>query len=96
MDPSDWRMVAPALLYGAFSGSDLLPIEPPRPGETIHEFTTRAEETGDMLFLFLCREADDNINAAEYFTRLGEALHKITHVMDTFGALQFGPQSDKC
>ena len=59
-------------------------IEPPKPGETIRAFSLRAEEAGDTLFLFLCREANDEIEAHEYVTRLERAMQDIAAVHQVF------------
>ena len=72
------------ILYEAYPDHDLLPIEPPQPGETIAEFKLRAEGAGDTLFLFLCREADDEIDADEYVERLDRAIRDIENVRDAF------------
>jgi len=71
MKPKEnWRSVAAGVIYGAYPDSDLLPIDPPAEGETIGGFAVRAEDAGDTLFLFLCREANDDIDAEEYLNRL--------------------------
>lgn len=72
-----WSETVPNILYGAYPDCDLLPIEPPHPGEPIGTFARRAEQAGDTLFLFLCREADDEIDAEEYLSRLDRALRDI-------------------
>ncbi|MFH1748252.1 MAG: hypothetical protein ABIG44_14555 [Planctomycetota bacterium] len=79
-----WSETAPQILYGAYPDHDLLPIEPPKPGETVGAFKLRAEEAGDTLFLFLCREADDEIDADEYIARLDRAMRDIAAVRDAF------------
>jgi len=61
-----------------------LPIEPPGPREKIGQFKERAENAEDTLFLFLCREADDDIDAREYVTRLNRAIEDIQIVQDAF------------
>ena len=71
---SQWSTIAARVLYEAYPDCDLLPIEPPHPGEPIGAFARRAEQAGDTLFLFLCREANDDIDADEYRQRLGGAL----------------------
>jgi len=76
----DWRSVAAKILYRAYPDVDLLPIEPPAPGETISAFKLRAEDAGDTLFLFLCREADDDIDPQEYLDRLDRAIRDIEAV----------------
>ena len=81
---TEWSGTVPRILYEAYPDQDLLPIEPPRPGETIAEFKRRAEEAGDTLFLFLCREADDEIDAVEYVTRLDRTMRDISSVRDAF------------
>ena len=75
-----WSEMVPQILYGAYPDHDLLPIEPPHPGEPIGAFARRAEQAGDTLFLFLCREADDEIDAEEYLSRLDRALRDIDAV----------------
>jgi hypothetical protein len=81
---NDWHERSPEMIYEAYPDHDLLPIEPPKPGEKIGEFTVRAEDAGDTLFLFLCREADDEIDAHEYVTRLDRAIGDIQGVRDAF------------
>jgi hypothetical protein len=80
----DWRSVAAQIIYHAYPDSDLLPIEPPEPDETIGAFKIQAEEADDTLFLFLCREADDEIDPQEYIDRLDRAIRDIEHVHDAF------------
>ena len=79
-DHTKWSETVPQILYGAYPDQDLLPIEPPHPGEPIGAFALRAEQAGDTLFLFLCREADDEIDAEEYLSRLDRALRDIDAV----------------
>ena len=81
---NDWRETSPEMIYGAYPDHDLLPIEPPRQGEMIGDFKVRAEDAGDTLFLFLCREADDEIDAHEYVARLNRAVGDIQGVRDAF------------
>ncbi len=81
---SNWREIAAEVIYEAYPDSDLLPIEPPRPGETISDFSVRAEQAGDTLFLFLCREADEEIDTPEYLARLARAIGDIEWVRDAF------------
>ena len=57
----DWRKHVAQVIYRAYPDSDLLPVDPPMAGETIGDFAVRAEGAGDTLFLFLCREANDDI-----------------------------------
>mgnify|MGYP003395796843 CR=1 FL=1 len=83
-----WRAIAPNLLYEAFPASDLLTIEPPPPGMTIEQFSIEAEESGDTLFLFLCREADDDIELDEYLARLDRAIDDIESVRHAVATLQ--------
>lgn len=87
---TDWSETVPQILYEAYPDCDLLPIEPPHPGEPIGAFARRAEQAGDTLFLFLCREANDDIDADEYQQRLDRALRDIEHVHHAFG----NPQAD--
>ena len=75
-----WSQTVPQILYGAYPDQDLLPIEPPHPGELIGAFSRRAEQAGDTLFLFLCREADDELDAEEYLLRLDRAQRDIDAV----------------
>jgi len=77
---SNWRRTIPRLLFEAYPDNDLLPIEPPKTGETIDQFKLRAEDAGDTLFLFLCREADDEIDAEEFLHRLDRANRDIEQV----------------
>jgi hypothetical protein len=79
-----WVETAPRILYEAYPDQDLLPIEPPQPGETIAKFKLRAEDASDTLFLFLCREADDEIDAGEYIARLDRAMRDIAAVRQAF------------
>ncbi len=81
---NDWHEMAPQVIYEAYPDHDLLPIEPPRPGEKIGEFKERAENAEDTLFLFLCREADDDLDAREYVARLNRAIGDIQIVQDAF------------
>ena len=76
-DHTKWFETVPQILYGAYPDQDLLPIEPPHSGESIGAFARRAEQAGDTLFLFLCREADDEIDAEEYLKRLERAKRDI-------------------
>lgn len=75
-----WSAIAARIIYEAYPDNDLLPIEPPKPEETIGAFARRAEQAADTLFLFLCREADDEIDAAEYLSRLDRAMRDIDAV----------------
>ena len=72
----DWRKHVAQVIYRAYPDSDLLPVDPPMAGETIGDFAVRAEGAGDTLFLFLCREANDDIDADEYLHRL-DRFHDI-------------------
>ena len=83
---SQWSTIAARILYEAYPDCDLLPIEPPHPGEPIGAFARRAEQAGDTLFLFLCREANDDIDADEYRQRLDGALRDIEQVHHAFGS----------
>jgi hypothetical protein len=74
-----WAETAPRIIYDAYPDQDLLPIEPPKSGETIADFKLRAEDAGDTLFLFLCREAHDEIDANEYIARLNRASRDIVN-----------------
>ena len=80
----NWRTTAARDIYQAYPDSDLLPMDPPTDGETIGDFAARAETAGDTLFLFLCREANDDIDVDEYRNRLDRALRDIEHVHDAF------------
>lgn len=83
MNPTnDWYTMAPQIIYEAYPDHDLLPIEPPQPGEKIGDFKERAENAQDTLFLFLCREADGDIDAREYVARLNRAIGDIQIVQD--------------
>ncbi len=79
---NDWYETAPQIIYEAYPDHDLLPIEPPQAGEKIGQFKERAENAGDTLFLFLCREADDDIDAREYVARLNRAIQDIQIVQE--------------
>ena len=79
-----WSETVPQVLYEAYPDNDLLPIEPPHPGELIGAFARRAAQAGDTLFLFLCREADDEIEVDEYIARLDRAMRDIEEVRDAF------------
>lgn len=81
---NEWPESAALVIYEAYPNQDLLAIDPPRPGEGIRDFTVRAEDGGDTLFLFLCREADDNIGAHEYVARLDRAIRDIQDVQQAF------------
>ena len=82
--PSHWLETAAGVIYEAYPDHDLLPIEPPRPEETVREFKARAQNSADTLFLFLCREADDQIDVHEYLARLDRAIRDIEAVRDAF------------
>lgn len=79
-----WRQTAARVIYRSYPDQDLLPIDPPQPGEPISEFAVRAQEAGDTLFLFLCREANEDIDAIEYVARLNRAIHDLVHVQRAF------------
>lgn len=81
-----WQDIAPQIIYNGYPEADLLPIEPPKPSERIGSFKLRAEDAGDTLFLFLCREADDEIDPQEYLDRLDRAIADIEHVRDAVSA----------
>jgi hypothetical protein len=80
----NWRAIAAQVIYRAYPDSDLLPVEPPMAGETIGDFAVRVESAGDTLFLFLCREANEDIDAEEYLHRLDRAQRDIEAVYDAF------------
>ena len=84
MRPGKWRQTAAQVIYQGYPDQDLLPIDPPQPGETISAFAVRAQEAGDTLFLFLCREANDAMDAHEYVAQLDRAIRDIEHVRDAF------------
>jgi hypothetical protein len=85
MDPThDWDEMAPQIIYEAYPDHDLLPIEAPGGHEKIGAFKERAENAEDTLFLFFCREADDDIDAREYIARLGQAISDIQCVQAAF------------
>ena len=75
-----WQDIAPQIIYHGYPEADLLPIEPPKPSERIGTFKLRAEDAGDTLFWFLCREADDEIDADEFLRRLDRAITDIEQV----------------
>ena len=81
---NDWRRRASRIIYDAYPDNDLLPIEPPKPGEAIDAFERRARDAGDTLFLFLCREAQDEIDTDEYIGRLDRAIRDIEAVRAAF------------
>ena len=81
---NEWSAIAPQIIYEAYPDHDLLPIEPPHDGMMIDEFSARAENAADTLFLFLCREADDEIDAREYVRRLDRAIGDIQRVRRAF------------
>lgn len=90
---NEWSETVPQVIYEAYPDCDVLLIDPPRPGETIHEFALRAEDAGDTLFLFLCREADDEIEAQVYIGRLDRAIGDIQSVRAALRAQSHpGPQ----
>ena len=85
MRPEKWRQTAAQGIYEGYPDQDLLSIDPPQPGEPISALAARAQEAGDTLFLFLCREAGDDCGgAAEYVARLDRAIKDIEHVRDAF------------
>lgn len=81
---NEWSEATPHIIYEAYPDHDLLPVEPPHDNETLGEFSARAENAADTLFLFLCREADDEIDAHEYVARLNRAIGDIQSVRDAF------------
>lgn len=81
---NEWSETAPHIIYEAYPDHDLLPIKPPHAGETIGEFSARADNAADTLFLFLCREADDEIDVLEYLARLDRATGDIQSIRDAF------------
>lgn len=83
----NWRAIAAKIIYQAYPDSDLLPVDPPMAGETIGNFAVRAEGAGDTLFLFLCREANDDLDVEEYRNRLFCAVRDIEQVYDAFTGL---------
>ncbi len=84
----DWKRFAPQIIYRSYPDADLLSIESPKPTERIDSFKRRAEDAGDTLFLFLCREADDDCaDADEYMRRLDRAIRDIEHVRDAVAEL---------
>ncbi len=91
---SEWSEVAPHIIYEAYPDHDLLPIEPPHAGETIGEFSARAENAADTLFLFLCREADDEIDVLEYWARLDRATGDIQSIRDALREIPSPRSSD--
>jgi hypothetical protein len=90
-EQSEWSVAVPRILYEAYPDQDLLPIEPPHAGESIGAFSRRAERAGDTLFLFLCREANEEIDCGEYVTRLDRAILDITCVQNAFRGNQCLP-----
>ena len=80
---TEWKTEAPNLIYNGYPNSDLLDIDPPVLNETIGVFKKRAEDAGDTLFLFLCREADEDCeDASEYIRRLEVAISQIQKLQD--------------
>lgn len=79
---NDWNRIAPRLIYDSFAYIDLLPIEKPEPGETISAFTRRAKRTEDVLLYLLCLEADGDIDAVEYRSRLDSTIEFVEAVRD--------------
>ena len=90
-----WRHSAARIIYQAYPDQDLLPIDPPQRGETIRAFAARAQDAGDTLFLFLCREASDDIGPAEYVARLDRALNDIEYVRAAFTRAASAPRARK-
>jgi len=84
LNHNEWSKAAAVVIYEAYQDHDLLPIEPPRSGETVSDVAARAEDAGDTLFLFMCQEADDNIDAYEYVARLERAIRDIQEVQQAF------------
>lgn len=78
---TNWQTIAAQTIYRSYPDSDLLPIAAPESGTTIRTFKVQAEDAGDTLFLFLCREADDDcMDAGEYLRRLDRAICDIEQV----------------
>ena len=91
-----WRHRVAEMIYQAYPGQDLLPVAPPRASETIRAFAARAQDAGDTLFLFLCREAGDDCNdAAEYVRRLDRAINDIEHVRAAFAPTDCARRAQK-
>jgi hypothetical protein len=90
-----WRHRAARIIYRAYPDQDLLPIDPPQRGESIRAFADRAQDAGDTLFLFLCREASDDIGPAEYVARLERALNDIEQVRAAFARATSAPRAQK-
>ena len=85
--PHKWRDVAHHVIYEAYPDADLLPIDPPEQGQPIRAFIRRCgRDVGDGLFLFMCEEANDEIDAAEYVHRLERAILDIEAVKAAFEA----------
>jgi hypothetical protein len=91
-----WRENAARIIYEAYPDQDSLPIDPPQRGETIRVFADRAQDAGDTLFLFLCREAgDDCSDAAEYVRRLDRAINDLEQVRAAFARPGCAPRAQK-
>ena len=90
-----WRASAARIIYEAYPDQDLLPIDPPQRGETIRAFAARAQDAGDTLFLFLCREASDDIGAAEYVARLDRAINDLEQVRAAFARPSCAPRAQR-
>ena len=90
----NWQKHVAQIIYHAYPDSDLLPIDPPAEGETIRDFAVRAQGAGDTLFLFICREASDDIDADEYLHRLDRALRDIEQLRAAFADHLFDAASN--
>ena len=80
---SEWSRTIPRIIYQTFPDSDLLPIDPPKTGETIDEFSASARtQHCDLLFQHICEEAWAVDDAREYLALLDRAILDILSVRD--------------
>lgn len=82
-ESNDWKRVAANLIYKNYPDSDLLPIEPPGPGQDIDSYKETARDAYDTLFLFICLEAaDDGLTADDFVRRLDAAARDIAAIKE--------------
>jgi hypothetical protein len=78
-------VINPLDIYLAYPSSDLLPVGPPKEGETINEYADRSGFAGDTLYTFLLLEAEEPyLMRHEYADRLRTAIRDIAAVLTSF------------
>jgi len=65
------KQITPLSVYKAWPHHDLLGCNPPEPGMTFRQYYESVKDTaGDLLFLFVLAECDDDISDEERLTRI--------------------------